>query len=185
MPSAKQDQGVSQRYAQGLMGAVLDEGVLEDTAAELPAVAALVRENVSLRAFLEGPNIPTENKVELLRKTLSGRITPMLLEFLGMLLRKDRIGALAEIAATFQKLVEERRNQLRAKVISAVALKVDALDRLKRALDASTGKECILELEVDAAILGGLIVVLDDRVIDGSIRTALDDLRKQLLAAPV
>ena len=59
------------------------------------------------------------------------------------------------------------------------------MDRLKRALDASLGKDCILETTVDSRVIGGVVAVVGDRVIDGSLRTALDDLRKDLVATPL
>jgi F-type H+-transporting ATPase subunit delta len=58
-------------------------------------------------------------------------------------------------------------------------------DRLKRALDVSTGKDCILEPRVDPRIIGGVVAVLGDRVIDGSLRSSLDELRKDLMSAPL
>jgi F-type H+-transporting ATPase subunit delta len=176
---------VAERYAHGLAGAITDPAVLDEVAAELNAVAALIAENRALQSFLEGPNIPQEDKTRLVDTAFKGKMQPVLMDFVHMLLRKNRVEILQGVASAFQRLVEERRNQVRTKVIAAVPLRADALDRLKRALDSTTRRDCILEPEVDPRIVGGLVVVLDDRVIDGSIRTALDDLKRKLLEAPL
>lgn len=185
MPSTQQHAVVAERYAQGLMGAIADPAVLDEVAHELNAVAALIAENRGLKSFLEGPNISQEDKTRLVDKAFTGKVQPVLMDFVHMLLRKNRVEILQGVASAFQRLVEARRNQVRTKVIAAVPLRADALDRLKRALDGSTGHDCILEPEVDARIVGGLVVVLDDRVIDGSIRTALEDLKRKLMEAPL
>jgi F-type H+-transporting ATPase subunit delta len=185
VPELKQHEVVSDRYAKGLMGAIEDPAVLDEVANELAAIAELVADDRALRAFLEGPDIPTEDKLKLVNKAFGGRVQPVLLDFIHLLMHKNRVDILRGVAHAFQHLVEARRNQMRTKVIAAVPLRPDALDRLKRALDGTTGRDCILEPEVDARIVGGLVVVLDDRVIDGSIRTALDDLKHKLLEAPL
>ena len=70
-------------------------------------------------------------------------------------------------------------------VTTAVDLGADVMDRLKRALDTSLGKDCILETTVDNRIIGGVVAVVENQVIDGSLRTALDELGKDLIATPL
>ena len=66
-------------------------------------------------------------------------------------------------------------------ITTAIPLTVDAIDRLARSLEAKVSRECILEPKVDPSVLGGVVLHMGDYVVDGSVRTALDDLRKQLL----
>ncbi len=85
----------------------------------------------------------------------------------------------------FTRLVEARRNQVRVQVTTAVDLGADVMDRLKRALDVSLSKDCILETTVDSRVIGGVVAMVGDRVVDGSLRTALDELGKDLIATPL
>lgn len=179
------DQVVSSRYAEALLGAIEDPGTLEQVHEELMAIASLVRENAQLRAFLEGPSIVEEHKHALVTKTFGDKVQRTTLDFLHLLLHKHRIDHLVDIAEEFQRLVEERRNQVRVRVTTAFEVPADMMDRMKRALDASTGKDCILVPRVDERILGGVVAVFGDRVIDGSLRASLDELRKELLSAPL
>jgi F-type H+-transporting ATPase subunit delta len=179
------DRVVSARYAEALIGAIEEPGQLDTVTEEILAVDAIVRDNEQLKAFLEGPNVPTEDKHALVNKVFTGRLSQLTLDFLSMLLDKHRIDHLAQIVKEFTRLVEARRNQIRVKVFTAVDLGADVMERLKRALDTSLGKDCILETKVDSRVIGGVVTVVEDRVIDGSLRTALDELRKDLIAAPL
>jgi len=173
------------RYAEALLGALDDMASMEEVRDELRAVATAVEDSKQFRTFLEGPNVGDDDKHDIVRKVFGDKVSQITLDFLKLLIDKHRVDHLGEAARQFQRLVEERRNQLRVQVTTAIPLPVDVEDRLKRALDATTGKDCVLEKRVDASILGGVIAILGERVIDGSIRTALGDLRKDLLATPL
>lgn len=179
------DQVVAIRYAEALAGAIDDPMTLETVHEELQALAGLVRENAQLRAFLEGPNVVEQLKHDLVTRTFGEKVHRTTLDFLHLLLHKHRIDHLGAITTEFTRLVEARRNQVRVQVTTAVKMPLDVLDRLKRALDASLGKDCILEPRVDAKAIGGVVAIVGDRVIDGSLRTSLDELRKELMAAPL
>jgi F-type H+-transporting ATPase subunit delta len=179
------DRVVSARYAEALIGAIEDPGQLDAVHEEILAIGSIVRENEQLKAFLEGPSIALREKQGLIRKVFAERVSTTTFDFLRMLLDKHRIDQFAGIVKEFTRLVEERRNQLRVQVTTAIEVGVDVMDRLKRALDASLGKDCILVTTVDSRIVGGVVAIVGDRVIDGSIRTALDDLGKDLIATPL
>lgn len=179
------DRVVAHRYAEALLGAVEGADRLDGVCDELQAIAALVDENAQLKAFLEGPNIVEAHKRDLVERTFGEKVEPETLDFLRLLLDKHRIDHLAEITEEFTRMVEARRNQMRVHVTTAIALPPDMQDRLKRALDAATDKDCLVQPRVDKRVIGGVVAVMGDRVIDGSLRTSLTELRKQLLAAPL
>lgn len=179
------DQVVSARYAEALIGAITEPGQLDAVHEEVLAIGAILRDNGQLRAFLEGPNIPLHEKQGLVRKVFAERVSTTTFDFLRMLLDKHRIDHFAGIVKEFTRLVEARRNQLRVQVTTAVEVGADVMDRLKRALDASLGKDCILVTTVDRRIIGGVVAIVGDRIIDGSIRTALEDLGKDLIDTPL
>jgi F-type H+-transporting ATPase subunit delta len=179
------DQVVSARYAEALIGAIEDPGQLDAVTEEIRAIDAIVRDNEQLKAFVEGPNVSLDDKHALVNKVFTGKLTQLTLDYLHMLLDKHRIDHLAGIVKEFTRLVEARRNQIRVQVTTAVDVGADVMDRLKRALDTSLGKDCILETTVDSRVIGGVVAIVGDRVIDGSLRTALDELGKDLIATPL
>ncbi len=179
------DRVVATRYAEALAGAIEDPQVLEAVHEEVLAIAALLQENARLKTFLEGPNIVQAHKLALVEKTFGDKVDRTTLDFLRLLLDKHRIDHFVPIVEEFTRIVEARRGQVRVRVSTALQMPADVMDRLKRALDASLGKDCILEPRVDERVLGGVVAVVGDRVIDGSLRTSLEDLRKQLMEKPL
>lgn len=176
-------QVVADRYARALLEALPTPGAVDGVLEELQAVAALVRDNARFRSLLEGPVVSPANKKAIVGRTLDGKADPTTIHFLYLLIDRYRIDHLEEVVGRLQELVEERRGQLRVVVTTAVQLGEDMLQRLKRALDATTDKDCILETRVDARVLGGVVCVLGDRVIDGSLRTELLDMKRALMSA--
>lgn len=179
------DQIVSGRYAEALIGAVTDPGQLETVHEEILALGSIFKDNEQLRAFVEGPSVSINAKHGLIDKVFKDRVSQLTLDFLHMLLNKHRIDQFDGIVAAFIRLVEARRNQVRVQITTAVDLGADVMDRLKRALDAGLGKDCILDTTVDRKVIGGVVAVVGDRVVDGSLRTALDDLGKSLIKTPL
>ena len=179
------DQIVSARYAEALIGAIDDPGQLDAVNEEVLAIDAIMRENSAFRGFVEGPSVALEDKHGLVNKVFTGRLSQLTLDYLHLLLDKHRFDHFGGIVKEFTRLVEARRNQIRVQVTTAVDLGADVMDRLKRALDSSLGKDCILETTVDSRVIGGVVAVVGDRVIDGSLRTALDELGKDLIATPL
>jgi F-type H+-transporting ATPase subunit delta len=179
------DQVVATRYAEALLGAIDDGQRLDGICDELRAISGLVADNAQMKAFLEGPNIVESHKHAFVQKIFAEKIERETLDFLRLLLHKHRIAHLAEIADEFARMVEARRNQVRVQVTTAFALPPDMHERLKRALDAVTDKDCLIQTRTDPRVIGGVVAVVEDRVLDGSLRSSLGELRKQLMAAPL
>ena len=85
------DQIVSARYAEALIGAIEDPGQLDAVTEEIRAIDAIVRDNEQLKAFVEGPNVPLDDKHALVNKVFTGKLTQLTLDYLHMLLDKHRI----------------------------------------------------------------------------------------------
>jgi len=171
------------RYAEALAGAIDDNETLEQIDGELRAIAEVVGDNERFKVFIEGPNVRDEDKHALVARTFGDKVHPLMMDFLKLLIDKHRVDHLVATASAFRELVETRRNQLRVQVTTAFDIPVDMADRLKRALDASVGMDCILDSRIDKRIVGGVIVKLGDRVIDGSVKTALNEMRDKLMHA--
>ena len=91
----------------------------------------------------------------------------------------------APVAHVFAELVGADQGLVRARVVTAVALPADLETALRDKLARVTGKTVILDKKVDPAVIGGVCVTLGDRILDGTVRTNLDRLRKTLGTAQV
>lgn len=176
---------IARRYAVALLANIGDPETLDRIQEELQALASLQMENDDLRNYMLDPSVTEADRKALLHRVLEDKIHPLLMHFVDLLLHKHRLDHFQMIGAAFDDLVEKRRNQARIQLITAVPLAIDQEDRLKRTLDAVTGKDCILEKKIDPKIIGGAIAVHGDKVYDGSVKAELGDLRKQLMSTPL
>ena len=176
---------VAYKYARALFEASEEEGSLDRVGLDLAGLGKLEETDPAYLRFLVSPRMLTEHKLEFLRAVFGSRVAPMTLHFLELLIEKKRIDILPDIVNAFDKLMEEHRSVLRAQVYSAVALTPDAERRLKSGLDRLTGKNIMLEKRIDPHVLGGLVVHLGTRILDGSLRNGLRILSENLHRAEV
>ncbi|MCK9997258.1 MAG: ATP synthase F1 subunit delta [Candidatus Krumholzibacteria bacterium] len=174
------DRRVATRYAEALLDTARDQGVLDSVAESFSAVLNAVKGTDTLRIFLDSPQVPTAEKKGLLEKVFGGKVEPVLLTFFYLLIDKHRIENTRDIGEVFAELVENEQGYLRARVVTAINLPDDLAAALKSKLAAHTGKKIILEKKTDVAVIGGVCVTLGDKILDGTVRTNLNLLRKTL-----
>ena len=174
------DRKVATRYAEALLDTSRDAGVLDVVAESFSAVLGAVKDNHTLRIFMDSPQVRTEEKKELLERVFGGKIEPVLLTFFYLLIDKHRIENIRDIGEVFAELVEDEQGYLRAQVVTAITMPDDLAAALKGKLADHTGKKIILEKKTDAAVIGGVCVTLGDKILDSTVRTNLNLLRKTL-----
>lgn len=179
------DRKVAVRYAGALLASAKGGGVLTGVAESFAGVLQVLEANRDLKVFLYSPQVRTEEKKELLEKVFGGRIEPVLLHFIDLLIDKKRIENVADIGEEFADQVEADQGVVRARVVTAVDLSADLADALKQRLATMTGARIILEKKIDPAVIGGVCVTMGDRILDGTVRTNLDLLKKKLEKVPV
>jgi F-type H+-transporting ATPase subunit delta len=178
-----QAEQIARRYAEALFGVVIQRNMLTQAEQELGQLDALLTSDPTLMTILQTPDILDQEKEGLLKRVFAGRLNPVFVEFMQLLLDKHRIGYLHGIIGNFLDLAAESRGQLTARVTTAVALTDDERNRLKEQLQTKTAKSIELEETVDPRLIGGAIVVLKDQIIDGSVRHQLSLLRDELMKA--
>ena len=179
------DRKVASRYAGALLASAKAEGNLEAVAESYASVMELVKGNAQLTIFMDSPQVATQEKKDLLKDVLGGKIESILLHFFYLLIDKKRIENLQDIGEEFADMVENEMGVIRAQVVTAVALTDDLAAALEAKLAAFAGKKVILEKKVVPAVIGGVCVTLKDQVLDGTVRTNLNLLRKKLEKAPI
>jgi F-type H+-transporting ATPase subunit delta len=101
-------------------------------------------------------------------------------KFFELVLERGRISGTEQIYLHYRELADEAAGRVRAKVLSATALDAAATGRIKAALEQATGKQVLLETEVDPELIGGLVAHVGSHTLDRSVRTSLDKLRASL-----
>jgi len=173
---------VARRYARALFGIGVDAGTFEALGDELTELAALWNGSDELRQALENPVFKPEQKRAVMQSILP-KVAPTaeVQRFVLLLLDRRRITLLPAIARAYRDMTDVHVGRVRAEVTSAEELSPQTLDRVRRSLEQRTGKKVIVEVAVDAALIGGVVAQVGDLVLDGSVRTQLADLRQKLV----
>ncbi len=175
-------QRVARVYAEALLNAAGKRGEADEVVAEVESLVQNVfRAAPSFEAFLSSGAAGRDRKAALLETVFQQRASELVLNFLLVLNNHDRLELLRAIAAELRELYEERNNRVRVHVISAAPLADDQRERLLQELRNTYHFEPILQQSVNPDLLGGMAVRIGAWVFDGSVRTKLEKLRKQLI----
>ena len=166
------------RYAQAAFEIALERNELDRWQSDLRKIASLT-EDATLIAFLESPKIHFESKARLLSERL-GDINPLALNLAYLLVAKGRLGVAGDIADDYQQLLDAYHGIEHAEVTTAVPLDEEDKLKLGERLSAIVGKKIVLKPKVDANIIGGIIARVGDKLIDGSTRSRLITLKREL-----
>ena len=169
------------RYALALFGLARDEKKLESVGASLAKVRQALAESDDFRALTKTPLIGREDKVKAVTAAAEAAgLDPMTRDFLGVLAHNRRLGQLENVIRAFNLLSARHRGEISAEVTSARPLDDGQVDAIKQNLRTRMGRDIAVDLNVDPAILGGLVVQIGSQKIDGSIRTKLDTLAQAM-----
>jgi F-type H+-transporting ATPase subunit delta len=174
---------VVRRYARALFDTASRGGSVDQVEEELKIVAEMLRDVPRLARVFNAPTIPVEKKKGLLKTAFGQSVGPLTARFLEVVVTRRREEILSQVYAEFGRLANESRNILPVHVTAAVDLTDAEKDALAASLAKRTGKRVVLDVAVDAQILGGMMLRMGDTVIDGSVKSRLDQLRAQLLGA--
>jgi F-type H+-transporting ATPase subunit delta len=174
--------GMAGRYAQALFDLAQERGATDQVAADLSAFSALVAESPDLQRFIKSPVFTAEEQVRALTAVLSrAEITGIAGNFLKLVAAKRRLFAIADMIRDFNKLNDFAKGLARAEVTVAEPLKDSHVAALKTALAELTGGQSVeMTFKVDPSIIGGLIVKLGSRMVDGSLKTKLNSIRTRM-----
>ncbi len=172
--------GAPRRYARALLDVALQGGDPQALRAELAEAASLWQGSRELQQAFEHPAIPAERKKKVAAALFGGKGSSLLLRFLDLLLERGRMRILPQISAAYAVLHDAHRGVVAAEAVSATPLTGAEESALLTALRARTGRQVELRSRIDPALLGGLLVNMEGRTYDGSVRTRLSALRDHL-----
>jgi len=145
-------------------------------------VASGIEQDVTLRRFLESPRISEAQKNEVFFQALGDRVPRHFLRFLQTLVRKRRQNLIPDIAIEYDNLLDIDEGRVHANVTVAAAVGADEESSIAKELSRVIGKTVVPHMQVNPAILGGVVVKIGDTVMDGSVRRRLARLKSRMLA---
>jgi F-type H+-transporting ATPase subunit delta len=164
-------------YATALFGVAAAEGNSAEVEDELFRFSRVLQGNEELRTTLTDTTIPASRRQQLVEDLLGGKANPITVSLVSMVVGTGRAHELPAIIAEVVRLSAAESNKEVAEVRSAIELTSDQRDRLADALGKATGKQVEVKVIVDPSVLGGAIAQVGDTVIDGSVRSRLEQLK--------
>ena len=174
--------GVAGRYASALFALAQERNETAEVAAALTRFEAMIAESTDLQRLVRSPVFSAEEQLKALTALLAqAGITGVAANFVRLVASKRRLFAIRDMIGAFRKLWDAARGVTRAEVTSAAPLSDQNVADLKEQLRAiSGGREVDLTVKLDPSIIGGLIVQIGSRMVDGSLRTKLNAIRTRM-----
>jgi F-type H+-transporting ATPase subunit delta len=170
-------------YAESLFELANEAGSLSETAKELTEIAVVMDGFPELKKLLTLPTLTVPEKQAVIEKVFGEHISELSGNFLKVLAAKRRIGDFGRISVLFQKKFNRSQNLLDVFVSSCVELSDTQKQALTEKLSKKHNKNVKLHFTIDPALVGGMVLEIDGRKYDGSVKTKLDEIRTILAAA--
>jgi F-type H+-transporting ATPase subunit delta len=171
-------------YAESVIELAEEQGQAEAVGREMAEVGQVLEQNPTFAQFLADPGISHAERDRVLADAFgNGHASPLVWNFIRVLNGKGRLGLLAQVVAAYGDLYDERHGKVELDVTVAQRLASNDLEHVRKEVGAALGKDAVVHQYVDESLIGGMILRVGDRLIDGSVKGQLDAIRKQMLAA--
>jgi F-type H+-transporting ATPase subunit delta len=172
---------IASRYARALFNLASSKTELESRQLDLEVFVEALKKNPRLRTFLSASQINREEKRKVLQAILAGKTDEKFLDFLYFILEKGRMNFLEEISREYHHRVKENLGILETNLITAVPAEPKLKERLREKLERAYKKKIEMKEKIDPQLVGGVILVLGNQVMDWSVRDRLLSLKESLL----
>jgi F-type H+-transporting ATPase subunit delta len=173
---------IAQVYARSLYEVAQDRGELDEVREQLGQFADALEENRELATFFFSPYFSTEEKKDGLHRAVDGALDSVR-NFLELLVENHRMPVIFRVRREFDRLWEEAHRLLPVEITSAVKLDESVAARIGEEIGRQTGRRVELKSTVDPDVIGGIVLRVGNSILDASIRTRLENLRKQVARA--
>ena len=169
-------------YAEALFDVGRDKGKLDSLQQQLGQFADAVDRDRDLQVFFFSPYLSSAEKEEGIARAITGA-EPELINFLKLLVDKQRMTEIFRIRREFEELWKQENRRIDVTVTSAVELDPAVVEKIGQEVERQTGEKVELSSRVDDSILGGIVLQVGNMVLDASIHSRLEKLRKSVAQA--
>ncbi|MCP4704279.1 MAG: ATP synthase F1 subunit delta [candidate division Zixibacteria bacterium] len=178
-------QQVAKKYSVALFDLAAEKGLLDSAWDQFGSLGEYLNAESTFLDFMSAPQVPDQDKEDLVTKVFSDKLETCFFNFLMVLVRKRRVGFLPEIIDELDRLIRAAKGISRATCITVDPITDSERQKLINELAQKTSLKIELEEKIDKSILGGMIIILHNQIIDGSVRFGLDQLKNRLMKVKV
>lgn len=171
---------IARKYSNALLETALEKGIVSKVYDDLVFICETIKSNNQLQEVFYSPIIAVEDKKDIIEKLFSAHIDKATLDFIYLLIDSNRTDALSEILNQYSASYNKHNNVVKPLVISAVELSENQKSRIIEKLQNKMTKTIQPEYQINPEIIGGLVIEIDDKTIDCSLKTKFDNMKKQL-----
>jgi len=183
MPVTMKQSGAAVQYARALLELANEQKQAEAVGHELHELGEIIAGNKSLAAFLTDPGISESDRTDLINRVFKGRMSPIIVNVMGVLNSKGRLRRLPNIIEAYQELLDEQLGKIEVDVTVAQKLDPAALEEVRKRISSALKKDAVVHQYVDEKIIGGMVLRVDDKLIDASVKSQLEALKRKLFLA--
>jgi F-type H+-transporting ATPase subunit delta len=166
---------IARRYAKALVQLGAEEGAVEKFNTELAAVNSVLEANPGLSAVFRSPAYVIEAKQEILKEIIGKLgLSATVANFLQLILDRSRLDFLPQIVESYSSFADELSGVIRPTLSSGLPLDKNQIGEIKAALEKSTGKRVVMNVQVDPLLIGGVVTMIGGTVYDGSVKTQIN-----------
>ena len=170
----------ARRYAQAVYQIATEEKNIEQWIEDLSLLASATLDS-QFMSFVNSPNVDNDKKTNLIKDVFSDHIGRNAVNLCCLLSLRNSVSILPTIADYMQEFLDAEKGIERAEVVSAVELTKEQKEKIRNYVTSIVGKELMVTNRVDVDILGGFIVRVGDRMLDGSLKTRIEDMKREIV----
>ena len=170
---------IANRYAEALMTTAEELHILKNVSDDLTVLRRIIQESHEFQLFLKSPVIKKEKKQEVFKATFGPSMQPLTLQFLSLLIEKEREDTLPSVIGAFFRLQDEMLGIIHVSVTTAAELSQQQTMQLQQRFEEYSNKKVFIDVSFDKQLIGGFIARMGDTVFDGSVKQQLKLLRKR------
>jgi F-type H+-transporting ATPase subunit delta len=170
-------------YARALLDLANDQGRAQEIGQEMAQIREVLDAEPAFERMIANPSIAGEGLEPLLRRAFEGKVSPLTWNFIRLLAAKNRLSDFRRIEQALDELLDAQFGKVEVDVTVAQRLDDATLEEVRRAVSDALKRDAVVHQYVDESIIGGLVLRVEDKLIDTSVRAQLQALKQQMLAA--
>lgn len=172
-------------YAQSLLAVADGQKNATEVNDQLQGIMQVIDQNPMFRQFLADPAIGETERRGLIERVFSGRVAPIVWNFLKVLDERGALPIFDQIAGAYEELLEQQLGKVEVDLTVAHRLSPEELEKVRQRVSKALKRDAVVHQYVDDSIIAGLVLRVGDTLIDGSVKAKLQSMRHQLLSAGI